>query len=211
MGAQNMPEPELFVIMPGKIEAARAGECLLAFAEAAPVASLLLPRAVAGTETGEEMAALARQLGLALLVADDAQAARALRADGVHLNAAVPAAVRALRKSTPEGFVIGACCPARRHAAMELGEAGADYLMIDQRLEAGGETLLAWWAEMFTVPVVAAQPVAPEEAAAVLALGADFLVPVDDMWADAETARMLGGKYAEALRGAGVKQSSGKN
>ena len=210
MVVHDMPGPELFAILPAELEVARAGECLLAFAETAPVASLLLPQTVAPTETGEEMAALARELGLAVLVENDVQLARVVQADGVHLNEAIPALVRGLRKSAREEFVIGACCPTRRHEAMELGEAGADYLMIDQRLEAGGENLLAWWAEMFSVPVVAGRPVAPEEVVAVLALGADFLVPADEIWANAEKARVLGKEYATALRGAGAEQSSGK-
>ena len=211
MGTQATPGPGLFAILPEEIDGARAGDCLLAFAEVAPVASLLMPRSLAGTQAGEEPAALARQLGLALLVADDARMARAVQADGVHLGGAAPGMVRKLRRAVGDDLVIGACCPTLRHEAMELGEAGADYLMIDQRLEAAGENLLAWWAEMFTVPVVAAQPVEPEAARAVLALGADFLVPSMEMWRDAAMARKLGERYARVLAEGGSNNALERN
>ncbi len=211
MTAATAAVAELFLVLPAELSAPTAAECLPVLAENAPVASLLLPSAVAATTDGGELAALARELGLAALVADDARAARSLGADGVHLRQATPADVRRLRKAVPAEFVIGACCPTRRHAAMELGEAGADYLMIDQRLEAGGENLLAWWAEMFTVPVVAAQPVGPEEAPGALALGADFLVPTADIWHDAETARAFAVRYAKTLRNPPGKKSLERN
>ena len=82
---------------------------------------------------------------------------------------------------------------------MELGEAGADWLGVDQRVEAGGENLLAWAAEMFTLPVAAMHPAAPQDVTRLQALGADFIVPVPEVWESAQRAAELAAAYAAAV------------
>ncbi len=190
----------LFLELPAAAMHDSAGACLDAFCRHADVASLLLP-----AEEGEErlLRALTEQaqaLGVAVLVRDDARLLRRLRADGLHVVGDDAGRISRLRQELGEDVIIGACCPARRHAAMELGEAGADYLGIDQRVEARGENLLAWWAQMFTVPVVAMNPAAARELEHLARAGADFAVPVADMWLGEEQAARLGESYGEILR-----------
>ena len=191
----------LFVVLPAEACTARAPECLKAFCAHADVASLLLPgQAEVPEELLRELTEQAQALGVAVLVHDDVARCRRLKADGVHVTARDARRIAALRRELGPDMIIGACCPAQRHLAMELGEAGADYLGIDQRVQARGENLLAWWAQMFTVPVVAMQPAAPRQVADVARLGADFLVPVPEMWQDAAQADMLARAYDENLR-----------
>ncbi len=201
------PGPGLFVVLPAESARRDVADCIQAFLCGVHVAALLLPplSETGSVERMEEICALAQHAGTAVLTHDVADC-RALQADGVHLRTRDGREVARLRRQLGMDAIVGACCPGRRHLAMEMGEAGADYLGIDQRLEAGGENLLAWWAEMFTVPVVAMHPVAPQEAPRVVRLGADFLVPSPEIWHSAEDAERLAAEWARLL---GQRQDGG--
>jgi thiamine-phosphate pyrophosphorylase len=115
---------------------------------------------------------------LAFLVRNDAAAARACGADGVHLDDS--ARVAAARGQLGAERVIGASCGRSRHAAMVAGEAGADYVMVgdpDRPVEDEDEFLAfaAWWNELFVIPCAVAGPLTPEQAAAVVRAGADLV------------------------------------
>ncbi len=210
-----------FLILPPESVASHAVECLEAFHAAADAASLLLPAPDTVREMQDVLFALTRraqELGLAVLVdggrPDDGRSAmHALGVDGIHLHDGDARHVASLRRELGKEYIIGVCCPTQRHSAMELGEAGADYLGIDQRLEARGENLLAWWAEMFTVPVVAMHVAIPAELPALVRLGADFAVPGPHMWEDPAQAAELAEAWRENLQqgqqGHGVAQKSG--
>lgn len=119
--------------------------------------------------------------GIAVLL-DDADLARKLGADGVHL--ADPKNYADARKTMGDRFSIGIACPSERHVAMEAAEAGADYIQFDFDPAAADDflELVAWWAEMMTVPSVVHCPPEPAVAAAVIAAGADFLAPDASLW-----------------------------
>jgi thiamine monophosphate synthase len=89
------------------------------------------------------------------LVCDDPDLRAALEADGVHI--ADPARVKTLRRVLGDGLILGAECPAERHACMVAAEDGADYVAVHVSLANRAEVidLLAWWQEMMTVPIVA--------------------------------------------------------
>ena len=127
---------------------------------------------------------LVQARGAALLVEDDTRLAAAVGADGVHVTGAGDDLAGALRSLKP-ARIVGAGRLAGRDAAMEAGEAGADYLMFgddpapfDERLER-----VAWWAEIFQVPCVAwAASLAEVEPLA--EAGAEFVALGDAVWAD---------------------------
>ena len=173
-------------------------QCMDALAGGAPLAAVILPGAKDGVlqDWQESLVRRAHALSIACLLKNDVNACLALAADGVLLHDATPGQVRQARTRLGTDRIIGVCCPARRHALMELGEAGADWLGVDQRMEAGGENLLAWWAEMFTLPVAAMQPVEPEELPALRGMGADFVVVSPAIWDSAERAAALAAAYA---------------
>lgn len=128
-----------------------------------------------------------QQHGTAVLVADDPEAARALRADGVHLTAGgseMPMTARydAARKTLGNEAIIGVDVGQSRHDAMVLGEAGANYVAFAGRARPEAETArdaqlqcVNWWAEIFEIPVVALDVGDDETARQFARTGADFV------------------------------------
>jgi len=197
----NIPT-RLFAVLPHQVPAGRAAECLRAAAEAGDVAALLLRADDEGGHVETRVRALVRlgrELGIAVLVEDDVRTAAATEADGVHVSTG-PADAAAARRMLGADAIVGGECLGKRDEAMRLGEAGVDYLALDQRLEAGGENLLDWWVEMFVVPVVAIHPAGAAAIADLVRRGADFVRPSDDMWADAGRAREVVTRSMEAIR-----------
>jgi thiamine-phosphate pyrophosphorylase len=100
-------------------------------------------------------------------------------ADGVHaLAAEEPAAeLRDLRERLREGRILGAGRLRSRHAAMEAGEAGVDYVLFGESGSAAPEDVraqAAWWAEIFETPCIAVAR-SLEAVAGLAATGAEFI------------------------------------
>jgi thiamine-phosphate pyrophosphorylase len=129
--------------------------------------------------------AIAQSAGIAVLTEDDVDLALKRMTDGVEIGADV-SRLAAARSMLGESAIVAARCGTSRHEAMEMAEAGADYVALEAG-SGGGESLVAWWAELFEVPCVAV--LAPGEARQAIADGADFLVPPANMWASPEKAR----------------------
>lgn len=153
---------------------------------------------------------MAQQKGIAALLADDIPAARALRADGVHLSwrPEIEDAYEAARTALGPDAVVGADAGVSRHDAMALGEAGADYvafgLVADADEPAAARDmqreLVTWWAEVFVVPVVAFDAATADDVRDFVRQGADFVavrmprvpdVAGDAAWAAALRAALL--------------------
>jgi thiamine-phosphate pyrophosphorylase len=166
---------------PDRLEAALAG---------GRVAALLLDPAGAPAEAKAELLAACRErcraAAVALFLVEDAAAVIEHAADGVLLRAAqaVEPARRLLGLERPIGVATGGS----RHAALEAGEAGADWLLLGEgfALERCAE-LVGWWSELFLLPC-AAPCASPEAARVLLAAGADFLIPPASIWADPSAA-----------------------
>ncbi|MBX6321459.1 MAG: thiamine phosphate synthase, partial [Rhodospirillaceae bacterium] len=140
----------------------------------ADLACVLL-RAGPAHEARRAAAALCRAVqarGAAFLVADDTGLAAAVGAEGVHL--ADPAGYAAARAALGPEAIVGVGCGRSRHAAMEAGEAGADYVAFtiggDEDLE-----LVRDWSTFTIVPCVAMGDVGAHNAAALAEAGADFI------------------------------------
>lgn len=126
--------------------------------------------------------ATAQAGGAAVLILDDAGLARTLKADGVHLSsrAEIVTAAEEAREILGQGGIVGVDAGTSRHDAMELGELGVDYVAFglqgadaddrEERFE-----LVAWWAEIFEIPVVALGVEGAQEAAALAAANCDFV------------------------------------
>lgn len=155
----------------------------------------------------KELVELAQGRDIAALIADDVALAKTLRADGIHLTWSddVVARYDEARRMLGAKMIIGADAGPSRHAAMELGEANADYVGFGmQRLSSDPATheasqlqrldLVGWWSDIFEPPVVAFDVDTPEAAADLAAAGADFIaldlpaaIPVSDVAAWAAT------------------------
>jgi len=119
--------------------------------------------------------------------------AKTLGADGVHLDLPALSADEALRayrgprKALGEDAIVGALVPPERHAAMELAEAGADYIGFDVAA-ADATDLIAWWGEVMTVPCIAFGRFDAVSAAVFARSGADFIAPAPFIWSRADPA-----------------------
>jgi thiamine-phosphate pyrophosphorylase len=135
--------------------------------------------------TVRPIVAAVQQTGIAALIADDADLARTLRADGVHLRPSprLLEAYSAARQILGRDAIVGADVGVSRHDAMSLAEAGADYIAFGApshlkdraRARERRDALVAWWAEIFEVACVALDVEAPAEAERLARAGADFL------------------------------------
>jgi thiamine-phosphate pyrophosphorylase len=145
------------------------------------VAAVIIRPAVDNPLRLKSVVETAQAAGAAVLIANDVAMARAIRADGAHLDIGAEedesdaveryeAARRALGKSASIGVGAGRS----RHAAMLLGERGAEYVAFGPAPQEELADLIDWWAEMFVVPCVACIE-AIECAAPLAATGADFI------------------------------------
>jgi thiamine-phosphate pyrophosphorylase len=146
-------------------------------------AVLIRPGAVAlDAASAHPLVELAQKKNIAVLVEGDPSLARALRADGVHLpwspslRARFDEAREILGNRFMAGVEIAPDAETARHDAMELAEAGADYVGFGP--DAGDQSqieFLAWWAEIFQVPCVAFGVNDPQRAAAIASTAAEFV------------------------------------
>jgi thiamine-phosphate pyrophosphorylase len=193
----NSPRCQLYLRVPVAAEPGAARSCLAAALEAGEVAALLVPRGER-EETMvsmlEALRSMAQERGVAVVLAGPERLAQRLGADGVEV--ADRADYDAARKTLGAAAIVGADCAGSRHFAMEMAEAGADYVGFANAAE-GGLDLVEWWGELFEVPCVARDPVEPDQAGALARLGADFVRPADAMWASPAEAREI---IADTLR-----------
>ena len=177
-----LPGPDRFdPAFPDRLERAVAG---------GRVAALLLdPAACPPAQRAELVAACrarCRAAPVALFLEGDPLAVIEYGADGVLLRSveAIEPARRLLGLERPIGVATGGS----RHAAMEAGEAGADWLLLGEglALERCAE-LVGWWSGLFVLPC-AAPCASPEAARLLLAAGADFLIPPASIWVGPEAA-----------------------
>lgn len=157
-------------------------ERLTAALDAVPVATVLLEPAPGQAFDAPSLKPHVEAIqarGIAALVAGDAGLARTLRADGVHLAAGADIAARLAEARDVLGtrYIVGVGAGPSRHDAMELGEAGVDYVAFGSGNTADDATLdmLDWWSEIFEVPCVGFAAGSPDEARALAEAGADFI------------------------------------
>ena len=178
---------ELYLV----VEAASGAEKALSAALGTQKIASVLIRA-AGTEPFDARVAralvdLTQGQKIAALIADDAELALTLKADGVHLSWSEDQEDRyaAARAKVGSNRIVGVEAGRSKHIAMTAGEAGADYIgfgipaHVDDRETARQRrlVLIAWWSEIFEIPCVAFDVETAEQANALAAVGADFVAP----------------------------------
>lgn len=145
---------------------------------------------IAGTDAeristiAKSLLPLAQSQGVAVLL-DEVDLAMKLQADGVHLFD--PTLYGNARRVLGSNGIVGVSCPLERHTAMEVAEAGADYIQFDAGTGPENLELVAWWTEIMTVPSVVAGSFDSNRAKAFILAGADFLAPASAIWSQADS------------------------
>lgn len=207
------PPCKLYLISPPAIDAGFAGT-LAAAIDAAPVVAAFQLRLKGIDE--HRIAELARPLQavcasreVAFIVNDSIGLAKRLDADGVHLGQE-DGDPREARQILGPKAQIGVTCHDSRHLAMEAGDAGADYVAFGAFYPTSTKetkhrpepSILGWWSTLFELPSVAIGGITPENAAPLIAAGADFLAVSGAVWNDPEGPAAAVRKFA-ALQGMG--------
>ena len=207
------PPCSLYLISPPTIDESFA-ETLAAAIDAAPIVGAFQLR-LKGIDD-HRIADLARPLQalcasreVAFIVNDSIGLAKRLEADGVHLGQD-DGDPREARELLGPQAQIGITCHDSRHLAMEAGEAGADYVAFGafyptdtkETQHRAEPSILGWWSTLFEVPCVAIGGITPDNAAPLIAAGADFLAVSGAVWNDPEGPAAAVKKFA-ALKGMG--------
>lgn len=188
----------LFLVNPPALDAESFAAAFDHTARAGDIASLLIHPSGDRGETLEMIAAVlpaGYEHNIAVLIDEDAGMAAESGADGVQIAGSLDR-YREARALLGSDRIVGALSDGSRHIAMELGEAGVDYIAFDQNMPlvfGSGEDLeqgdpISWWTGLFAIPAVAVAPAAIEEVAALVEAGANFIRPEDAMWLSAERA-----------------------
>lgn len=183
MTTQTTPTRLMLVTPPVSDAEAMAFRLMQAFA-GGDVAAVLL-RLGEGDERSriervKRLAGPVQANNVALVVEASALIATRGGADGVHLTQG-PEAVAEARSSLRNERIIGAGGLRARHDAMDIGEAGVDYVMFGEPRPDGSVPPLpavieraSWWAEIFETPCVAYAPDA-DAIAPLVETGAEFV------------------------------------
>ncbi|WP_439573663.1 thiamine phosphate synthase [Phreatobacter sp.] len=168
--------------------------------DAGPVAAVILRFEPADDRTLinrlKQIAPAIQSRGAALMVAASVDVAVRGGADGVHLAFDRAGVEEAVSRLSPDRMV-GVAGLRSRDDAMASGECGCDYVMFGEPAvtrRAEGEALppfaavvdrVAWWAELFEVPVVGYAPDL-DSVKALAAVQADFIALGDAVWDHAD-------------------------
>jgi thiamine-phosphate pyrophosphorylase len=193
------------------VAAGSAPESVAALLGAAGAATLLITRSGEAALTAAEarpLVELAQKKDVAALIDGDAQLARTLRADGVHLpwSKDIAAQYAEAREVLGTRYIVGVDVGRSRHDAMSLAEDGADYIgfgipsHVEDRDTAGDRRreLISWWSEIFEVPCVAFDVETADEAQILAGAGADFVAMRADFELKPADAQALAQQIAEA-------------
>jgi thiamine-phosphate pyrophosphorylase len=204
------PRTRLALLSPHRVEAGDAdalGAAIAAACAAGDVAAVILRLAPADERSlvnlVKRLAPAIQEAGAAVVVAcagfagDLVSVSARGGADGIHLDKARDGDLRDLRERLADGRILGAGGHEQKHAAMEAGEAGVDYVMFGGLYADGmapdADTVLdraGWWTEIFETPCIAVAHAA-DQVGPLLATGAEFLGLESALWIG-ETADVAG-------------------
>jgi thiamine-phosphate pyrophosphorylase len=127
--------------------------------------------------------------GVAFLLNDRADLAKATGCDGAHVGQDDIAAREARRLMGPD-LMLGVTCKGSRDLAMQAGEDGADYVAFGAFYPSTTKAVTAlldpeildWWSEMMELPSCAIGGITPENCGPLVRAGTDFLAVVGCVW-----------------------------
>ncbi len=132
---------------------------------------------------------VAQSRGVAFLLNDRADLARATGCDGAHVGQDDMAAREARRVMGPD-LTLGVTCKGSRDLAMQAGDDGADYVAFGAFFPSGSKLvtnrvdpeILRWWSELMELPCCAIGGITGENCAPLVRAGADFLAVIGCVW-----------------------------
>jgi thiamine-phosphate pyrophosphorylase len=191
--AEQRPACQLYVISPAQIDLPKFVEATRAALDGGPVAAFQLRLKNVSDDdilrACEALIPVCAAADTAFLLNDRADLAAKAGADGVHLGQSDGGIAEARRLLGP-GKTVGRTCHDSRHLAMEAGEQGADYVAFGAFYDTTTKpshyrphpSILSWWTTLSQLPVVAIGGIFPENAAPLVAAGADFIAVVRAVW-----------------------------
>ena len=152
---------------------------------------------------------IARARGVAVLLNDRPELARALGCDGVHIGQQDAPLAEARRILGPDAM-IGVTCHADRDLAWDAAEGGADYVAFGAFHPTATKAtthrpeldLLTTWQETVEVPCVAIGGITVDKAAALARAGADFVAVSAGVWSYPEGPAAAVSRFTAVLAGA---------
>jgi thiamine-phosphate pyrophosphorylase len=190
---QFRPACQLYVVSPPAIVVPDFVESLKAALDGGPVAAFQLRlKDVPDADILRACDALlpvCRAADVAFFLNDRADLAKACGADGVHLGQS-DGSIADARALLGKDAQIGRTCHDSRHLAMEAGEGGADYVAFGAFYDTTTKPshyrpeppILTWWTTISQLPCVAIGGIFPDNAAPLIAAGADFIAVVRAVW-----------------------------
>ena len=203
------PACQLYLISPPAIDL-EFGEALKAALGAGKVAAFQLrlkgidDHAIAAL--AEPLQRICADAEVSFLINDSIGLAKRLGADGVHLGQD-DGDPRDARAALGREAQIGVTCHDSRHLAMAAGEAGADYVAFGaffpsttkEAKHRADPALLGWWTTIFELPCVAIGGITADNAAPLVAAGADFLAVSGAVWSHPDKPAAGVGAFARVL------------
>ncbi len=178
--------------------------CVEAALEAGDIAALLIGAKANATlrECAKGLVSVSQERDVAILVQEDAQLARDLGADGVHLTGDLDD-FKVARDILGSDAIIGVSANFNRHLAMELAEAGASYVgFLDDPRDP--EAISVWWAAVMEIPSVIEVPVEQDFVVSAVEAGIEFVMPDESMWASSLAAAESVAKLDAFIAGVSV-------
>lgn len=138
----------------------------------------------------DALAPLAQARGVAVILNDRPDLARASGCDGVHVGQS-DATYDEARRVVGRDMMVGVTCHDSRHLAMEAAEAGGDYVAFGAFFPTSTKEaptradpeILTIWQETMETPCVAIGGITAENARGLATAGADFLAVSAGVWA----------------------------
>ena len=214
MATEASARCRLYLITPERIDQpAPFADMLRAALDGGDVAVLQLRLKDVGDDhvarVADTLRPICQQRGVAFVMNDRPDLALKLDCDGVHVGQDDSPYAEARKLLGPDR-IVGVTCKDSRHLAMDAAEAGADYVAFGAFFPSTTKSvttpasidLVAWWNEIMTVPCVAIGGITVDNAAPLVAAGADFLAVAGGVWnhpdGPAEAVRRFDALFAAA-------------
>jgi thiamine-phosphate pyrophosphorylase len=183
----------VYLITPQKLDPVPFASLLAAALDADDVAAVQLRLKDVSDDTWRRTIDVVRPVcqarGVAFLLNDRADLAKATGCDGAHVGQDDMPAREARRLMGPD-LTLGVTCKGSRDLAMQAGEDGADYVAFGAFYPSATKVvtalldpeILEWWSEMMELPSCAIGGITPENCGPLVRAGTDFLAVVGSVW-----------------------------